>query len=69
MASAEEDIAGLRDVTSEDEDYSYEDDLTDTEASIPGSVSGRRGQFSKRKTRGILSGVPPYHYMGTTRFL
>ncbi|XP_064961860.1 CHD3-type chromatin-remodeling factor PICKLE-like [Musa acuminata AAA Group] len=58
MASAEEDIAGLRDVTSEDEDYSYEDDLTDTEASIPGSVSGRRGQFSKRKTRGYLEPIP-----------
>ncbi|RWW31655.1 hypothetical protein GW17_00003715 [Ensete ventricosum] len=58
MASAEEDIAGLRDVTSEDEDYSYEDELTDTEASIPGSVSGRRGQFSKRKTRGYLEPIP-----------
>ncbi|URD94467.1 CHD3-type chromatin-remodeling factor [Musa troglodytarum] len=58
MASAEEDVAGLRDVTSEDEDYSYEDDLTDTEASIPGGVSGRRGQFSKRKTRGYLEPIP-----------
>ncbi|WOK99443.1 CHD3-type chromatin-remodeling factor PICKLE [Canna indica] len=46
MASADEDIP-----SSEDEDYSYEDDLSDTETNVPGNVSGRRGQSSKRKMR------------------
>lgn len=55
MASAEDDITGVQDVSSEDEDYSCEDDLSDTESNLPGNVSGRRGPYSKRKLRGILS--------------
>lgn len=53
MASAEEDITGLRETSSDDEDYSYEDEITDTEASVQGNISGKRGPYSKRKMRGI----------------
>ncbi|XP_042415597.1 CHD3-type chromatin-remodeling factor PICKLE-like [Zingiber officinale] len=55
MASAEDDITGVQDVSSEDEDYSCEDDLSDTESNLPGNVSGRRGPYSKRKLRADYS--------------
>lgn len=59
MAAAEEDdLAGLQDVSTEDEDYCYEDDMSDVETNIPGSVSGRRGQFSKKKSRDYMEPLP-----------
>uniref|UniRef100_A0A1D1YBA8 CHD3-type chromatin-remodeling factor PICKLE n=1 Tax=Anthurium amnicola TaxID=1678845 RepID=A0A1D1YBA8_9ARAE len=48
MAAAEEDdLAGLEDVSSEDEDYRFEDDLSDVDA----NTSGRRAHISKKKAR------------------
>lgn len=63
MASAEDDAAGVQDVSSEDEDYSCEDDLSDTESNLPGNVSGRRGPYSKRKLRGILSDYLLFNFL------
>ncbi|KAK8943573.1 CHD3-type chromatin-remodeling factor PICKLE [Platanthera guangdongensis] len=36
---------------SEDEDYSYEDDLSDTDISLPGHTSAKRGQLSRKRCR------------------
>ncbi|KAK3131779.1 hypothetical protein QOZ80_6AG0511350 [Eleusine coracana subsp. coracana] len=51
MAAADED--DIHDLSSEDEDYSYEDDVSDNDTTLPGSISGRRGQYSKRKSRNV----------------
>ncbi|ONK60438.1 uncharacterized protein A4U43_C08F18460 [Asparagus officinalis] len=52
MAMAEEDdLAGVQDASSEDEDYSGEEDLSDIEIVVPGNTSGRRGRFSKKRPR------------------
>lgn len=54
MASAEDDDnAAVQDLSSQDDDYSFEDDVSDTEVSIPGYASGRKGQLSKKRNRGI----------------
>lgn len=53
-SSKEEDPTGGHDASSEDEDYSCEDDLSESE-SLTGSVSGRRGRISRKKARGSLS--------------
>lgn len=49
-ASKEGDLAGDQDASSEDEDYSYEDELSESE-SLPGNATGRRGRFSRKKAR------------------
>ena len=49
MAAADED--DIHDLSSEDEDYSFEDDVSDNDTNLQGNVSGRRGQYSKRKSR------------------
>lgn len=54
VAAEEDDFAGLQDVSTEDEDYCYEDDLSDVETNLPGNLPGRRGQLSKKKSRGML---------------
>lgn len=52
MATAEEDdLAGVQDASSEDEDYSYEEELSESEMSLPGNTSGRRGRFSRKRAR------------------
>ncbi|KAJ0984869.1 hypothetical protein J5N97_003225 [Dioscorea zingiberensis] len=52
MAAAEDDdITAVQDVSSQDDDYCYEDDLSDTEVSMPGYASGKRGQLSKKRNR------------------
>ncbi|KAH7688333.1 DNA helicase protein [Dioscorea alata] len=52
MASAEDDDnAAVQDLSSQDDDYSFEDDVSDTEVSIPGYASGRKGQLSKKRNR------------------
>jgi chromodomain-helicase-DNA-binding protein 4 len=48
MAAADEDDI---DLSSEDEDYSFEDDVSDNDTTLQGNVSGKRGQYSKRKSR------------------
>lgn len=48
MATADEDDI---DLSSEDEDYSLEDDVSDNDTTLQGNVSGKRGQYSKRKSR------------------
>ncbi|XP_072989353.1 CHD3-type chromatin-remodeling factor PICKLE isoform X2 [Typha latifolia] len=57
-AADEDDLAGLQDVSSEDEDYRYEEDLSDTETSLTGNGSGRRGEFSKKRGRGHMEPLP-----------
>jgi chromodomain-helicase-DNA-binding protein 4 len=48
MAAAdEEDI----DLSTEDEDYSLEDDVSDNDTTLQGNISGKRGQYSRRKSR------------------
>lgn len=49
MAAADED--DIHDLSSEDEDYSLEDDVSDNDTSLQGNISGKRGQYSKRKSR------------------
>lgn len=52
MAAAEDDdLAGLEDVSSEDEDYKYEDDVSDVDADASGSSSARRAYLLKKKAR------------------
>ncbi|KAG2609908.1 hypothetical protein PVAP13_4KG075700 [Panicum virgatum] len=53
MAAADED--DIHDLSSEDEDYSFEDDVSDNDTNLQGNVSGRRGQYSKRKSRNVDS--------------
>ncbi|CAN6190414.1 unnamed protein product [Urochloa humidicola] len=53
MAAADED--DIHDLSSEDEDYSLEDDVSDNDTTLQGNVSGRRGQYSKRKSRNVDS--------------
>ncbi|XP_062228270.1 CHD3-type chromatin-remodeling factor PICKLE-like [Phragmites australis] len=53
MSAADED--DIHDLSSEDEDYSYEDDVSDNDTSLQGNISGRRGQYSKRKSRNVDS--------------
>ena len=54
MAAAEDDDnAAVQDLSSQDDDYSFEDDVSDTEVSIPGYASGRKGHLSKKRNRGI----------------
>lgn len=53
-AADEDDLAGLQDVSSEDEDYCYEDDFSDEDSNIAGNGPGKRGQFSKKKGRGMF---------------
>ncbi|KAG2604632.1 hypothetical protein PVAP13_4NG114681 [Panicum virgatum] len=50
MAAADED--DIHDLSSEDEDYSFEDDVSDNDTNLQGNVSGRRGQY-KRKSRNV----------------
>lgn len=53
MAAAEEDdLAGVQDASSEDEDYSYEEELSESEMNLPGNASGRKGRFSRKRARG-----------------
>ncbi|XP_010942119.1 CHD3-type chromatin-remodeling factor PICKLE [Elaeis guineensis] len=58
VAAEEDDFAGLQDVSSEDEDYCYEDDLSDVETNLPGNMPGRRGQLSKKKSRDYMEPLP-----------
>ncbi|KAL6606072.1 hypothetical protein ACP70R_041725 [Stipagrostis hirtigluma subsp. patula] len=51
MATADED--DIHDLSSEDEDYSLEDDVSDNDTSLQGNIPGRRGQYSKRKSRNV----------------
>lgn len=52
MAAADEDdITGLHELSSEDEDYSYDDDVSDNDTSLPANVSGRKAQYSKKNSR------------------
>ncbi|KAL6861920.1 hypothetical protein ACP4OV_017620 [Aristida adscensionis] len=51
MAAADED--DIHDLSSEDEDYSLEDDVSDNDTSLQGNMPGKRGQYSKRKSRNI----------------
>ncbi|AQL01563.1 Putative homeodomain-like transcription factor superfamily protein [Zea mays] len=53
MAAADED--DIHDLSSEDEDYSLEDDISDNDTSLQGNISGKRGQYSKRKSRNVDS--------------
>uniref|UniRef100_A0A0D9WMM4 CHD3-type chromatin-remodeling factor PICKLE n=1 Tax=Leersia perrieri TaxID=77586 RepID=A0A0D9WMM4_9ORYZ len=56
MAAADEDdITGLHDMSSEDDDYSYDDDVSDNDTSLQAGVSGRRGPYSKKKQRNVDS--------------
>lgn len=50
-AADEDDITGLHDISSEDDDYSYDDDVSDNDTSIQGNVSGKRGPYSKKRSR------------------
>ncbi|WVZ82247.1 hypothetical protein U9M48_029533 [Paspalum notatum var. saurae] len=52
MTAADEDDI---DLSSEDEDYSFEDDVSDNDTSLQGNISGKRGQYSKRKSRNVDS--------------
>jgi hypothetical protein len=53
MAAADED--DIHDLSSEDEDYSYEDEVSDNDTTLPGNISGKRGQSSKRKScKGVV---------------
>nr|CAB3469615.1 unnamed protein product [Digitaria exilis] len=49
MAAADED--DIHDLSSEDEDYSLDDDVSDNDTGLQGNATGRRGQYSKRKMR------------------
>jgi chromodomain-helicase-DNA-binding protein 4 len=49
MAAADED--DIHDLSSEDEDYSFEDEASDNDTILSGNISGKRGQYSKRKSR------------------
>jgi hypothetical protein len=53
MATADEDdITGLHDLSSEDEDYSYDnDDVSDNDTNVPANITGRKGQYSKKNSR------------------
>lgn len=56
MAAADEDdITGLHELSSEDEDYSYDDDVSDNDTSLPANVSGRKAQYSKKNSRNVDS--------------
>uniref|UniRef100_J3MBV3 Uncharacterized protein n=1 Tax=Oryza brachyantha TaxID=4533 RepID=J3MBV3_ORYBR len=56
MAAADEDdITGLHDMSSEDDDYSYDDDVSDNDTSLQAGISGRRGPYSKKKQRNVDS--------------
>ncbi|XP_020591583.1 CHD3-type chromatin-remodeling factor PICKLE-like [Phalaenopsis equestris] len=57
MLTAEED--GTVVSSSEDEDYSYDDDISDTDTGLPGQAFGRRGQLSKKKPRVYLTHPHP----------
>ncbi|XP_020686638.1 CHD3-type chromatin-remodeling factor PICKLE isoform X2 [Dendrobium catenatum] len=39
---------------SDDDDYSFEEELSDTDVGLPGQTSGRRGQLSRKRCRGNL---------------
>lgn len=55
MAAADEDdITGLHE-SSEDEDYSYDDDVSDNDTNLQGNISGRRGQYAKKNSRNVDS--------------
>lgn len=49
MPATEEDETA--ETGSEDDDYSFEEDLSDTEIGPPGQTSGRRGQLSRKRCR------------------
>ena len=52
MATADEDdITGLHELSSEDEDYSYDDDVSDNDTNVPANITGRKGQHSKKNSR------------------
>ena len=54
MATADEDdITGLHELSSEDEDYSYDDDVSDNDTNVPANITGRKGQHSKKNSRNI----------------
>ncbi|XP_047075437.1 CHD3-type chromatin-remodeling factor PICKLE [Lolium rigidum] len=57
MATADEDdITGLHDLSSEDEDYSYDnDDVSDNDTNVPANITGRKGQYSKKNSRNVDS--------------
>ncbi|KAJ6853702.1 CHD3-type chromatin-remodeling factor PICKLE [Iris pallida] len=50
-ASKEGDLAGDQDASSEDEDYSCEDELSESESLSGNASTGRRGRFSRKKAR------------------
>lgn len=52
MATTEEDdLAGVQDASSEDDDYSYEEDLSEGDITVTGNAAGRRGRVSRKKPR------------------
>ncbi|CAM0913118.1 unnamed protein product [Alopecurus aequalis] len=56
MATADEDdITGLHELSSEDEDYSYDDDVSDNDTNVPANITGRKGQHSKKNSRNVDS--------------
>ncbi|KAG8093796.1 hypothetical protein GUJ93_ZPchr0012g21180 [Zizania palustris] len=56
MAAADEDdITGLHDMSSEDDDYSIDDDVSDNDTSLQAGIAGRRGPYSKKKQRNVDS--------------
>ncbi|PKA66152.1 CHD3-type chromatin-remodeling factor PICKLE [Apostasia shenzhenica] len=50
MPTAEEDGPAAR-TSSEDEDYAFEDDLSDTDSVLLGQTSGKRGPYSRKRSR------------------
>uniref|UniRef100_A0A0E0DXZ4 DNA helicase n=1 Tax=Oryza meridionalis TaxID=40149 RepID=A0A0E0DXZ4_9ORYZ len=59
MAAADEDdITGLHDMSSEDDDYSYDDDVSDNDTSLQSGLAGRRGPYSKKKQRSNVDSLP-----------
>lgn len=55
MVSVEDDdLAGLEDVSSEDEDENYEAESTDGEAALPGIQTGRRPYRKRPRGMSIL---------------
>ncbi|KAK8938193.1 CHD3-type chromatin-remodeling factor PICKLE [Platanthera guangdongensis] len=57
MMPATEEDPGMP--SSEDDDYSYEDDLSDTDMEIFGQASGKKGQFSMKRSRVDLTEPHP----------
>lgn len=61
MTAEEDDLAGVQDASSEDEDYSYEDEPSESEMTMSGNLSGRRGRFSRKRLRGNFINWTCFH--------